>query len=397
MTLPASSLSTWPPPRRRRLLLALLLVLLLPPSPTAQAQDTPPPDAFVTTWQTRAPGEAITLPTRGGEEAPDYAFTIDWGDGTTETIEGDDPDPAHAYAEPGTHTVAITGTFPHLFLDASGAPHGHGPPGDANARKLLAVEQWGAIAWANMHAAFAGATRLAVTATDAPDLSRVTDARRMFAQARSFDQPIGHWDVSHVTTMRRMFEGAAAFNQPLGDWDVSGVTDMRYLFRGAEAFNQPIGDWDVSGVTRMAGLFMHAETFNQPIGAWDVSGVTDMSYVFRRAAAFNQPLDTWDVSRVTDMESMFAGARAFDQPLGTWDVSRVTDMQRMFAGVALAPAHYDALLLGWSQQDVQPDVRFGAGASRYTEAAEAARERLTGAHEWRIDDGGLCPAPCGVR
>jgi surface protein len=395
------------------LLLALLLLLCVRAAP---AQDAAlPPEAFVTTWKTTEPGEAITIPTRGGEDAPDYAFTIDWGDGTTETVEGDDPDPSHAYAEAGVHTVAITGAFPHLFLDAADGLVGSGQGDQANAQKLRTVEQWGAIKWASMRATFAGAGQLVVNAPDAPDLSRVTDMSLMFALAATFNQPIGDWDVSSVTNMERMFVGAQAFNQPIGDWDVSSVTTMFGMFAGAiafdqpldtwdvssvvsmegmfldaEAFNQPIGDWDVSSVSNMglmfAGRFTGAAAFNQPIGDWDVSGVTNMSGMFAGAAAFNQPIGDWDVSSVTNMAGMFAGATSFNQPIGGWDVSSVTDMRDMFKGAELSPPNYDALLIGWSRQDVQPGVYFGAGESQYT--ASEARGRLTGEHGWTIADSG---------
>jgi len=346
------------------LLLALLLIgsctqrqSATSNSATSNSATSDSAGAFVTTWETTEPGEAITIPTRGGEDAPDYAFTIDWGDGTVETVAGDDPDPSHAYAEAGVHTVAITGAFPHLFLDA----HPRGQGDEANAQKLRTVEQWGAIEWASMRAAFTGAERLVVNATDAPDLSRVTDMSLMFALAATFNQPIGDWDVASVTNMSRMFFKAEAFNQPLGEWDVSSVTGMYGMFAGAEAFNQPLGTWDVSSVTNMSSMFSYPTAFDQPIGDWDVSNVTDMSY-------------------------MFYGARTFNQPIGTWDVSSVTTMDDMFMGAELSPPNYDALLIGWSRQDVQPGVYFGAGESQYT-AAEA-RQRLTGEHRWWITDGG---------
>ena len=73
---------------------------------------------FVTTWQTTSANETITIPTGGGPEITDYDFQVDWGDGTVEDVTGDDPDPSHTYAEPGTYGVAITGTFPHFSLNA---------------------------------------------------------------------------------------------------------------------------------------------------------------------------------------------------------------------------------------------------------------------------------------
>jgi PKD repeat protein len=75
-------------------------------------QPTAAQDAFITTWETTSANESITIPTKGGFSVIDYTFEIDWGDGTVETIVGDDPDPVHTYASAGTHTVAITGTFP---------------------------------------------------------------------------------------------------------------------------------------------------------------------------------------------------------------------------------------------------------------------------------------------
>ena len=36
---------------------------------------------------------------------------------------------------------------------------------------------------------------------------------------------------------RQMFKNATSFNQPLNNWDVSNVTDMRRMFNGARSFN----------------------------------------------------------------------------------------------------------------------------------------------------------------
>jgi len=72
--------------------------------------------AFITTWEITEAGQEIMIPT-----APDtdYDFTIDWGDGTVEEISGTDPDPTHAYAEPGAYEVAITGQFRRIHFDLS--------------------------------------------------------------------------------------------------------------------------------------------------------------------------------------------------------------------------------------------------------------------------------------
>jgi surface protein len=106
------------------------------------------------------------------------------------------------------------------------------------------------------------------------------------------------------------------------NWDTSKVTNMRSLFANAATFNDPIGAWNTSQVTSMAFMFHGAAAFNQPIGAWDTSKVTSMAYMFRFAIAFNQPLATWDTSNVVYWKDMFKNAAAFNQPISAWDTSR---------------------------------------------------------------------------
>src|SRR5574344_2932758 len=65
------------------------------------------------------------------------------------------------------------------------------------------------------------------------DTSNITDMTGMFAEAESFNQPIGNWDTSNVTNMSWMFVDAKSFNQPIGNWDTSKVTNMSYMFDGA--------------------------------------------------------------------------------------------------------------------------------------------------------------------
>ena len=295
-------------------------------------------DAFITTWETTSSNESITIPTKGGSDAADYDFEIDWGDGTTQTITGDDPDPTHTYSSSGTQTVTISTpsagqAFPRIFFDASADGSGNA----TNARKLKSIEQWGAIQWKSMDSAFEGADNVTYAATDDPNLSNVTSTREMFCGARSFNGNIGAWDVSNVTTMERTFDGATSFNQNIEAWDVSSVTNMRGMFGGAENFNQDIGAWDVSSVKDMAFMFVGAGRFNQDLGGWDVSGVTNMRAMFSFATSFNGEIGSWDVSSVTTMERMFNGANSFNQDLGSWDVSSVTNMGRMFKNATSYP------------------------------------------------------------
>ena len=284
--------------------------------------------AFITTWRTSGANEPITIPTFTnivGETNETYSYTVDWGDGgiDTTTYTGN---ATHTYARAGMHTVVISGAFPRIYFNDGRVI------GDDKA-KIIAINQWGRGTWTSMAGAFYGAINLAGQATDAPDLSRVTNMSRMFEYARAFNQNIGGWDVSNVTNMASMFNSASAFHQNLGNWTVSSVKDMSYMFAHATNFNGNI-DWTVSSVTNMRSMFEGTRVFNQDIGRWTVSSVTNMRSMFADARVFNQDISGWDVSSVANMAFMFEGARVFNQDIGRWDVSSATNMASMLTNAA---------------------------------------------------------------
>ena len=401
------------------------------------------PRPFITTWKTNGPNDDITIRINNNYT---YDYTIDWGDGTI--LYNQATDLTHNYLLDDTYTVTISGTFPAIDTNA-------------DAEKLLNINQWGDIAWQSMKQAFYQCENMTSDATDTPDLRNVTDLMEMFSDAYLFNADISDWDVSNVIVMEGMFWGAFAFNQDIsrwdvssvesfgdmfnqayafnqgigewdvsselymgnmfreatvfnGDvvgWDVSSVTDMVEMFSYAFAFNQDIGGWVISSVTSIEGMFYGASVFNNDIGGWDVSSVTEMSStfgeasafnqdisgwvvnsvtnmvsMFDRASSFNQDISGWDVSSVKGMSEMFMGATAFNQDLSQWDVSSVTNMSEMFKNIALSTDNYDALLNGWSQRVVQPNVTFGAGDSLPSLDSDAAKATLEG-KGWVITDG----------
>ena len=277
-----------------------------------------PDRPFVTTWETDAANQEITIPV-GSSPASYY---IDWGDGTIESaVTGDQ---THTYAGAGNHTIYISGGFERIHLNDH-----------TNASKLRSIDQWGDTQWTSMKSAFNGTGNMMMMmmykATDVPDLSGVQDMSGMFEDS-SFNGNISGWNVSQVTDMSGMFFGAASFDQHLNDWNVSQVTDMSNMFRHAASFDQHLNDWNVSQVTDMGGMFFDALTFNGNVSSWNVSQVTDMSYMFFDASAFKGDISGWNVSQVTSMLHMFLGASDFNGDISGWNVLQVTDMLKMFSG-----------------------------------------------------------------
>ena len=198
---------------------------------------------FITTWRTTADDESITIPAYSSLSLT-YNYTVDWGDGNVS--EGVTGDVTHQYAKAGDYNVSITGTFPRIYFNY-----------DAGDReKIIDIVQWGNIAWTSFENAFAKATNLNVSATDAPDLSQVTNMSRMFHRATSLGSPdLSSWDTSTITNMESVFAETPSFNGNISTWNVSGVISLSETFSGAVAFNQDLSSWNVSIVWDMLSMF----------------------------------------------------------------------------------------------------------------------------------------------
>lgn len=342
----------------------------------------PPITPFVTTWQTDGSNNII-IPLTGGS----YDFTIDWGDGTTETKTGTPGNISHTYSTAGVKTVSITPNiatgFPRIYVNNFG-----------NRNLLQTIESWGSGQWgASVDRTFYGAANLEVNATDIPDFSATTNFQYMFLNCSSvtgtngftnwtlntnptatisfsnmfqsatlFNGDISNWDVSRVNKFDNMFNNAASFNQNIGSWNVANATNMSSMFRNADAFNIDISAWDVSLVTNMTEMFSYNDLFNKNLSNWNVSSVTNMNFMFFRTANFNSPLNWGNkTGNVTNMSGMFKEAVVFNQDIGNWDVSSVTNLGYMFRS-AIA---FNKDLSNWNVSSVTIMAEMFYGASGF--------------------------------
>ncbi|WP_430815135.1 BspA family leucine-rich repeat surface protein [Carboxylicivirga sp. RSCT41] len=394
---------------------------------------------FITTWTVTDSDKKITIPTSD----TGYKFTIDWGDGTVQSLRDGDVF-EHTYSAAGTYTVKISGDFPVIYFNNSG-----------DKAKIQTIERWGDIEWSSMAHAFNGCSNLQLNAADAPDLSNVISLRAMFMGCSVIDADISHWDVSNVSDVEYMFYKATAFNnggQPLswgnktssfqragfmfGDakkfnqdissWDVSNITlftamfygaddynnggqpltwtttsatSMDKVFRNAVSFNQDISSWTISKVEFVNEMFLGATVFNQDISSWDVSSVRNMNSMFTTAPAYNnggQPLN-WGskTASVTSMDNMFSGASGFNQDISAWDISALTTASGMLNNSGMSTTNYDKLLIGWNNQVVASlgtsneitGVAFSAEGISYCMGKSARTNLLTnGWGDTRIDN-----------
>nr|SPS05235.1 exported protein of unknown function [Candidatus Nitrotoga fabula] len=388
-------------------LLAFCLFAILPSITQAASFTT---DDFITTWDTTKAGTSasnqITIPGTGSG----YSYSIYWESLSSTTATGTIATSTSAsqtitFPEPGEYKVAIKGTYPRIYFNNGG-----------DKLKILTVEQWGSNPWTSTDSAFYGCANLTVPATDAPNLSGVTNMRFMF-YGTSLNNPVNHWDISNIENMQYLFRGtpfnqpldnwntsnvtnllhtfafATSFNQPLNMWNTSKVTDMGWTFYNATSFNQPLDNWDTSNVTRMTIMFGSAKysnhqptTFNQPLDNWDTSNVTQMNAMFSNNSSFNQTLNAWNVSKVTNLSEMFSHASSFNQALNNWNVASTTNMTDMFLNATLSQSNLDSTLSSWAAQSLKSNVPFHLGLKTYSSTGQTALNTLRDTYNWTITE-----------
>jgi surface protein len=122
-----------------------------------------------------------------------------------------------------------------------------------------------------------------------------------------------------------------------------------------------------------------------------------MAGMFRGAVSFNQDISNWDVSKVTRMNLMFNGALSFDQNLGDWFPISVTNFSSFLTDAVLSVTNYDSTIVGWAEKNLQPNLTFDAGESKYTTIStrpelgpgSGPRGKIINEFGWTINDGGL--------
>jgi surface protein len=302
-------------------------------------------EPFIITWEATTTNADFDLVVYS--YSPSYNYTIDFGDGTVLTNQTQSVQ--HSYAQTGVYNISISGVFPELNL------------GDFTRENVLSVEQWGDIVWNATASMFSFCPNLVINATDAPDLSQVTDASFMFNGCVNFNQNINHWNVSNITNMVGMFRGCTTFNQPLNNWNTLHVNNMAEMFANATNFNQSLDSWNVSNVLDMSYMFSGSSTYNQPLNNWITSNLSTINHMFFEATSFNQPIDNWNTSNLTELISVFEGATSFNQSIASWDVSNVTNMTELF----FEASSFDQSIDNWDVSSVTNMSSMFAYASSY--------------------------------
>ena len=331
-----------------------------------------PAAAMKSTWLTSTPSEAVTLQLQSRTY---NALTIDWGDGSQETILSNPDTISHTYTDAGTYQVEITGQGGLMFLS-----------GGTTSSKLVSFDTFGDFLYTNMEDMFwnSNANTMSFDALDVPNTSNNISCAYMFEDSISQAPNMHLWDMSNCMTVESMFAGSN-FNQDISGWDMSSVIlslrmfnnttlfnqpvpmswpkceEPGEMFRGAEAFNQNLNGMSFPIAYDFESMFNGATIFNGSLNDWVIPNGEDfdlflancpafnntlnnwtfgnnfhsevaISRFFQNSDIFNQDLSTWDTTYVTEMLDTFNGASAFNGNITGWNTSHVDSMHGMFQG-----------------------------------------------------------------
>ena len=301
----------------------------------------------------------FTIPTSG----TGYNYNVETSDGYTAIgLTG-----AHTITFPsgaGTHTVIITGTFPRILTNFAG-----------DYRKIIETVNYGNVGWNNFINAFRGCENHRINALANADFSGVL----------SFNSA---WEFNPLDVV-------PAFNFSLG-------TSFRFTFANTLITSFPATNfaegldfnscWARTELTSFSGcLFPKAIGMENAFTGSKIAtfGATDFPLCTSFKSAFMCLLDTFgdcDMSNGTDFGSAFRGNGVITS-FATRRFYKMTNGASMFFQSTLPTADYSDILITQEANNINDNVTFHGGSSKYNTAGGVARAALV-ARGWIITDGG---------
>ncbi len=285
--------------------------------------------AMILTYTITSANTTTQLPLYG-----DVDCTVDWGDGTVETITSSQP--SHTDADAGEYDISINGTMTRLYsygISTSGSP-----------LPVTAVKQWGRTGLTSLNHAFYYGTKLvSLPEITGDSFAEVTDASYMFYNCSALESvPSGLFDyASSATTFAKLFFGCSALKGIPSEGIFGGCSAARSFeecFRGCSSLTAlPAGLFDdCAAVTDMSYLCHSCGSLTTiPAGLFDnCTKVTTFSYCFYNCSALESiPSGLFDyASSVTTFADLFYGCSALKEiPAGLFDnCTKVTNFSYCF-------------------------------------------------------------------
>ena len=345
--------------------------------------------------------------------------TVDWGDGTTETVSGFYPRIGDVVSPVPTkiitHQYDVGVSTPEVKVYGTVERYGFGDFFSDSAfdlfrdyqKSLVSVDSWRSLRIRSLRNAFFDAVNLVSVPTTLA--KEVTDVVGAFRNATIFNQDISGWDVSRIQQEPFIFaQGSALEEQNAPDWSVAARNALKIwrsvhegsgvvLNFGAATGGDRLIDWGdgtlevnndalpshtyatsgtrtvrvTGGVTERLGQLGVAFNVNnvpnagtiREVISWDNMGFTSFEGAFAGGLTTNIAVPNNLPETVTNTSSMFRNATSFNQPIDSWDTSNVTDMNRMFQ----LASSFDQPIGSWDTSNVINMNSMFSGASSFNQ------------------------------
>ncbi|MEA2029885.1 MAG: BspA family leucine-rich repeat surface protein, partial [Campylobacterota bacterium] len=131
----------------------------------------------------------------------------------------------------------------------------------------------------------------------------------------------------------------------------------------------------------------HSSDYNKllSIEQWGTGAWKSMQNSFYRCQNMElKAQDTPNVTNVSDMSYTFHGASKVNHDFSSWDISNINTIEGAFYGTALSTQNYNQMLQSWSRLNLQSNVNFGVGDTKYSLQYADERQYIIDTFNWNI-------------
>jgi surface protein len=153
---------------------------------------------------------------------------------------------------------------------------------------------------------------------------------------------------------------------------------------------------NTSKVTSMYGVFMSSlkMTSSLDFSGMDFSSCTNFGYMFYGGGFIpSVNVSNWILNTTSNfsMTWMFYNCNSLTNLTGisTWNISKVSDMSQFVNNASLNTTEYSNALIYWSTLNLNSNINFRYGGTKYNSSASSARASIITNKTWTISDGGL--------
>ena len=312
---------------------------------------------MITEWNVSGDaGLTITLPVSG----TGLNITVDWGDGTEETITTEFP--THTYAKAGVYEIAVAGNCPVWGYSGANKPN---EKYSTYNNYLISVKQFGELSATrygfsycsnlievsgenlvtektfenitNMSLMFFNCYQMTKLDVSNFNTENVNNMMYMFYSCASMtDLNISNFDTSKVTTMTGMFDGCVKLNSlDVSRFDTSNVTNMARMFESCRALARlDVSNFNTSRVNTMEMMFFSCDNLTQlDVSNFDTSNVENMEGMFGRCASLESiDVTKFNTSKTISIAGMFDNCKKLSSiDVSSFNTLNVIAMVQMFS------------------------------------------------------------------